>query len=403
MNLVVISSKRCWHAPSSPSGFTTDGGFPMQMRALSQLFDHTTLVVPCLPTGPDAASTPLVGHNMSVMAMTYPRGRGWRRKLDFPFWLVRNLPVVVRELLRADAIHALIPGDVGTVGMMLAVLLRKPLFVRHCGNWLAPSTSVERFWKWFMETFAGGRNLMLATGGSDRAPSQRNSEVRWIFSTSLTGQQLQECSAGCVPETKRRTRLIITCRQERLKGTALILESLSLLKRDFPEIAFDVVGDGTDLSWFKQRASELQVQDRVRFHGNVDHASVMRLLKEADLFVFPSRSSEGFPKAVLEALACGLPVVTTPVSVLPQLIRRGCGRILEETTPEALAASVKECLEDPVRYQAMSRSALETAQAYSLEGWRDTIGELLTPAWGRLKSGPPEPATQEVSTVVAKL
>ncbi len=399
MKLVVISSKRCWHASLSPSGFTTDGGFPMQMRALSQLFDRTTLVVPCLPAGSDAATTPLVGENMSVVAMSYPHGRGWHRKLDFPFWLARNFPILIRELLRADAIHAPIPGDIGTVAMVLAVLFRKPLFVRHCGNWLAPSTSLERFWKWFMETFAGGRNLMLATGGSDRAPSDRNREVRWIFSTSLTCQQLQGCSAGCVPEARRRTRLIITCRQERLKGTALILEALPLLKRDFPEIALDVVGDGADLNWFKQRAAELQVQDRVRFHGNVDHTSVVRLLKEADLFVFPSRSSEGFPKAVLEALACGLPVVTTPVSVLPQLIRRRCGRILQDSTPEALAASIKECLEDPLCYQAMSRAAMDTARAYSLEAWRDTIGGWLTNAWGTLKSPPTDRGASTVSLV----
>ncbi len=384
MHLVIISSKRCWHAPESPTGFTTDGGFPMQMRGLSELFDRTTVVVPCLPADAGAPKTPLVGHNLRVVPMSYPRGRGWRRKLDFPVWLLRNLPTVVREAFRADAIHAPIPGDIGSVAMLLALVARKPLFVRHCGNWLAPSTRAEKAWKWLMETFGGGRNVMMATGGSDVPPSPRNPAVRWIFSTSLTREQLVSCAAGRRKPPGESPRLIITCRQERLKGTGLIIESLPILAGRFPGIGFDVVGDGTALEAFRAEARELGVGDRVTFHGNVDHPTVMRLLHGADLFVFPSTSSEGFPKAVLEALASGLPVVTTPVSVLPQLVGTGCGEVLPEATPQAIARAVERCLGDAARHEAMSRRAVETASAYSLESWRDTIGRALTAAWGPL-------------------
>jgi glycosyltransferase involved in cell wall biosynthesis len=109
---------------------------------------------------------------------------------------------------------------------------------------------------------------------------------------------------------------------------------------------------------------------------------VIELLQQADLFCYPTRASEGFPKVVLEALACGLPVVTTPVSVLPQLIATGCGLIIEEAKPQAVADAVLQAVSDPVRYRAMSAQAVRTAQSYSLESWRDTIGDLLRKAWG---------------------
>ncbi|HEY7912481.1 MAG TPA: glycosyltransferase family 4 protein, partial [Blastocatellia bacterium] len=122
--------------------------------------------------------------------------------------------------------------------------------------------------------------------------------------------------------------------------------------------------------------------DRVKFHGKVDHTRLMNLLRRADLFCYPTRASEGFPKVVHEALACGLPVVTTRVSVLPQVIGSGCGVLIEKAAPAEVARAVQYSLEDATRYRAMSAEALETARQYSLEQWRDTIGDMLRTAWG---------------------
>ncbi len=97
----------------------------------------------------------------------------------------------------------------------------------------------------------------------------------------------------------------------------------------------------------------------MRFHGKVDHPSVMRLLREADVFCYPTQSSEGFPKAVLEALSCGLPVVTMPVSVLPRLVGSGCGVLLPQATPQAAADAVKAIVCDAGGYRKMSRRAIE--------------------------------------------
>jgi glycosyltransferase involved in cell wall biosynthesis len=382
MKLVVFSSKRCWPSQESESGYATDGGFPFQMRALSELFQSTRVVVPCAEGGSRVGESPLTGTNLSIVPLTVPRGSDLRRKLGFPFWLMRNAPVLIREFYRADAIHSPIPGDVGTIGMLLAFLFRKPLFVRHCGNWFVQRTTAEYFWKWFMEKFAGGRKVMLATGGGFEPPSSRNRAIRWIFATTLTEHELEIYQTGRGELAKQSVRLIIACRQEREKGTGIVIESLPLIIKDFPGATLDVVGDGRDLVEFKQKAEELGLGDRINFHGKVDHTRLMNLLRRADLFCYPTRASEGFPKVVHEALACGLPVVTTRVSVLPQVIGNGCGVLIEKAAPAEVAEAVHYCLEDANRYRAMSDEALETAQQYSLEQWRDTIGDMLRTAWG---------------------
>lgn len=356
------------------------------MRAISELFDQTRLIVPVDKTSRPDGEVALSGHKLSILPLEVPRGRDLRRKLLLPIWLVRNLPIIIREVRGADAVHTPIPGDVGTIGLLIAMLLRKPLFVRHCGNWFVRRTVAEYFWRWLLERRAANQTVVLATGGAENPPSTRNPRVRWIFSTSLRESELRECASVRSAFQRNGPRLIISARQERAKGTGTLIESLPLLEIDYPEISLDVVGDGAGLEEFRTIAEQCQVAHRVRFHGKVNHAGVIALLKEADLFCFPTTSSEGFPKAVVEALACGLPVVSTRVSVLGKLVGEGAGFLIDSATPTEVARGVRWCLADVTRYEALSTAAIRTASDYSLERWRDTIESFLTPRWGPLSS-----------------
>jgi len=382
MKLLVVSHKTCWEDEHSSTGYSSDGGFPFQMAALSELFERTTLCLPRTIHHQNVGAVPLQGHNLSVVPLSTPLGRGIWRKLGMPLWVSRSCLTLIREMRVADAIHAPIPGDVGTIGMLLAYLMRKPLFVRHCGNWFVQTTAAEHFWKWFMEKFAGGRNVMLATGGANEPPSRLNPNLRWIFSTSLTDRELRD-AAPREKTLNSKVRLIIICRQEVEKGTGVVIESLPLIKQQFPHATLDVVGDGEALHKFKDLAKTLGLNEEITFHGKVDHEGVCSLLQKADVFCYPTTSSEGFPKVVVEALAHGLPVVTTMVSVLPSLIGSGCGTLIENPQSDDLARAVTDILMDQTRYLEMSAKAVSTARQYSLEHWRDTIGDLLYAAWGR--------------------
>ena len=384
MKLTVVSHKLHWPSANSPSDYATDGGFAFQMKALAELFEQTNLVVPCLANGKQASEVPIVGHHLQVVPLSIPSGQGWRRKLAIIPWLIKNGPILWGQIRQADAVHTPIPSDIGTIGLVLALLWRRPLFVRYCGNWFNQTTMAEQVWKWLMEHFAGGRNVMLATGGAETSPSSRNPHIRWIFSTSLSQDELEKYAR--IRQLPSSPRLIIVGRQEKLKGTDIVIKGLSQLQVHFPDIHLDVVGDGQALPAFKQLAQEQRVAACITFHGKVDHEHVMTLLQRADLLTFPTTSSEGFPKVVHEALASGLPVITTRVSVLPQLIGQGGGLLLDEVTASALAQAVQICLTDRTRYQEMSRQAIKTAQAYSLESWQDTIKQQLQISWGLLRT-----------------
>jgi len=191
MNLVVFSHKPVWFSHSSPSGYATDGGFPMQMKYLSKIFDSTYLLLPQYPNNP-VGEIPLSGNNLKIIALSKPIGVGFFRKLCFPLWFLFNLPKIIKYTLKADVIHSPIPGDVGTIGIVLAVIFRKKLFVRYCGNWFKIKTSAEKFWKYCMENLKGEKYLMLATGGDSKPPSSINPQIKWIFSTSVSVNEIEK-------------------------------------------------------------------------------------------------------------------------------------------------------------------------------------------------------------------
>ncbi len=380
MFLAVISHKICWPSESSLSGFSTDGGFPLHMEAISELFAKTTLVIPSENSASLNGASPLKGRNLEVVPLSVPGGSGLRRKLGIPLWIIRNGKIIWSEVKKADAVHTPIPGDVGTIGMIFALLMRKPLFVRHCGNWFVQRTVAERFWKWSMEFFGGGRNVMFATGGSSEAPSRCNSSVKWIFSSSLRREQIAGSKSLTLP-TDGKIKLAIACRQEARKGTDVVIDSMPDILRAFPNASLDVIGDGSLLPTLKQQVQDLGLNDKVTFHGKLEQAKVISLLKQNHVFCYPTSASEGFPKVVLEALASGMPVITTKVSVLPELISSGCGVLLDSPSSAELSKAVIDVCSNPNKYEEMSTKAIETAQKYSLEDWRDYIGKTLREAW----------------------
>ena len=221
---------------------------------------------------------------------------------------------------------------------------------------------------------------MFATGGGSDLPSKRNVNVKWIFSTSLRRAQMNGIHPKALPNDGS-IRLVIACRQEERKGTGVVIEALPSILCAFPKAKLDVIGDGSMLTGLRRRAAELGVAGSINFHGKVEHLEVLKLLSIGHLFCYPTTASEGFPKVVLEALAAGMPVITTRVSVLPQLISNGCGFLLDSASPGELSTMVIRLCSDETKFMDMSKIAIEVSKKFCLEDWRDLIGKTLCEAW----------------------
>lgn len=386
MKLLFVSHKEAWVSRAASPTFYANGGFPFQARAISSLFDRTAMLITRASPPAPAGLLPLEGNNLSATALPSPGGGTWHKLKLIP-WAARHFAFIWRSIARADAVHAAVPGDVGSIGLMVALLQRKPLFVRHCGTWGEPVTISDRLLFRVLERIAGGRNVVLATGGSDAPPSRKNPNIHWIFSTTLTQAEIDELPAAPSWRPGTPLRLVAACRLDEGKNVQAILQALPHLSAAHPDLHFDLLGDGGYRRRLEDFAAALGVADLVTFHGNVAHNEVLDAMSQAHLFVFPTRVKEGFPKAVLEAMACGLPVISARVSVIPRLLSNGCGVVLADPSAETVTAAVLELTADPRRMAAMGAQAREAARGYTLEAWSAAIGERLQAAWGPLKTG----------------
>ena len=86
------------------------------------------------------------------------------------------------------------------------------------------------------------------------------------------------------------------------------------------------------------------------------------------------------PNSVIEALACGLPVVASNVSVVPALIR-DCGEVVDVADAEHVAHAVLDLVRDPLRLKDLGKRAHARAANYSLEAWQAQIAGHLRAAW----------------------
>ncbi|MBN1304038.1 MAG: glycosyltransferase family 4 protein [Anaerolineales bacterium] len=354
------------------------------MKALSELFDRTAIMAPIQSNKLPSGSIPLLGHHLSIIPLAEPFGLGWRRKLYMLYWTIQHFSKLWQAVHDYDAIHTPVGGDIGTIGILIAIFQRKKLFIRHCGTWGEPISWVDRLLQRFLERIAGGRNVVLATGGAESPPSRKNRNIHWIFATSITQAELGQIPAAYPWLPGQPLKLITVGRLSVSKNVQAIIKAMPNILEKFPASTLDVLGDGEYRSELERAALELNLTKTVTFYGNMSHDEVIRKLSEAHLFVFPTRR-EGFPKVVLEAMACGLPVIASRTSVIPQLLKNECGLLLDDVDPYSVSKAVIDLAEDANNLSSMGSRARMVAREYTLEKWRERIGKYLALAWGALK------------------
>ncbi|MFQ5582520.1 MAG: glycosyltransferase family 4 protein [Mariprofundaceae bacterium] len=130
-------------------------------------------------------------------------------------------------------------------------------------------------------------------------------------------------------------------------GVDLLVQSTAMLRYQYPDLRWCVIGSGPLLEPLQNLAAELGVAEQIEFTGFLPEAEVYKRLQAADLFMLPTRALEGFGLVTVEANVCGLPVVATPVGANSEVVTSvPHNRLARDASPEALAEAVKAALAD---------------------------------------------------------
>jgi GalNAc-alpha-(1->4)-GalNAc-alpha-(1->3)-diNAcBac-PP-undecaprenol alpha-1,4-N-acetyl-D-galactosaminyltransferase len=161
------------------------------------------------------------------------------------------------------------------------------------------------------------------------------------------------------------------------KDHTTLIYALARISKDYPDITLTIYGEGGERNRLEQLINSLSLQEKVFLPGITRH--VHEVLCDADLFVFPSRY-EGFPNALCEAMAVGLPVIASDCSGNRDIIRDSFnGRLFPVGDVDVLTEIIRDLLNDGEKRQHLAKNALDMCERFHpskiFEMWDRVINE----------------------------
>ncbi|HUI55480.1 MAG TPA: glycosyltransferase [Bryobacteraceae bacterium] len=152
------------------------------------------------------------------------------------------------------------------------------------------------------------------------------------------------------------------------KGLAELVDAFAAMARSMPAARLALVGEGGFRGTIERRAASAGILDRILFPGKLTSEQVASWMRAADVFCLPSYS-EGCPNVIVEALACGCPIVASSVGGIPELCSQHSSILVPPRDSERLRQALQEALS-----KAWDRESIAAA---SRRGWKDAADQTL--------------------------
>jgi glycosyltransferase involved in cell wall biosynthesis len=355
-----------------------EGSFARYVDSLAPYFDEVVLCVPALDEA-RGEGTAIRSANVSLAPLPH---------FDGPAQFYPRLPLMIPRLLRfvrrVDLLHYRVPTPAAVFASAYARLFNRPEFVLVVGDLhaLLPSMPYRgaKGFLWRAYTAFEERNVQRM---ADRALTFANGEELTVKHSRrghvVIQTQTTTIDAGAVNTredtcTGTRVRMLTVSRIDPRKGLRVLPETVRLLVDRGVDATLDIVG-GTvggpgeeERRGIAEAARTLGVSDRVSLAGPVPLDQLLPRYRGYDVFVLPTLPGEGVPRVLLEAMAAGLPVVTSRVSGIPSLVTHETnGLLFESPSASAVADGVARLVRDGALRRRLISHGYDTARAHTLE------------------------------------
>ena len=376
MTLGILYHMPFWQAADG-SLWEAEGSFARYVDSLAPYFDEILLSVPVFDT-PQASGSRVRAANVRLSPLPYFPG---------PRQFYPMLPSIYRRLrawvAQCDVVHLRVPTPAAIFAFRAAQAMHKPVFLLVVGDYRAltphlPYRGIKKrlfgayvaFEEWALAHMVT-RALTFANGAALREKHEAH-RVR-VHETKTTTLSLGDIATR--PDTclSPRISILTVSRIDPRKGLRALPAMVAQLAADGHDLVLDLVGPTmgqigeSEAHAIRAEATALGVAGRVALRGPVPLDQLMPLYRNYDLFVLPTGPGEGIPRVLLEAMAGGLPIVTTKVSGIGSLIEDEVNGLLIPAGAGAEAASVSRLLADPALRQRLIQGGYATARAHTLE------------------------------------
>lgn len=278
---------------------------------------------------------------------------------------------LIREQSNYDIVHAhshlFFSTNLSAVARQLG---STPLVITNHG--LNSQTAPEWFQKLY--TVTGAR---LTFAAADKILCYTETEKQELINLGIKSEKIEVIHNGIdtdlfVPAREScfdKKNLLWVGRYANGKGLDYLIDAFSILKTRHPAVTLTLVGKGPEKDHITQKIRNLNLEGSIIMKDFVPNSKIVSMYQNSSIFVLPSLE-EGVPRTILEAMACGIPVVC---SRLPQLVDivEGCGLLVPIKDSQALADSISKVLSD----SSLAEEFRENGRRNVVENhsWKDTV------------------------------
>lgn len=298
------------------------------------------------------------------------------RSINNPFrWaieLFKLFKIIKKE--KPNIIH-LNSSKMGVLGAVAAKLagVKKVIYTVHGFAFNEPMpTIMKKFYIWAEKFSSFSKDILICVSDFDKneglkykiAPAKKLTTIHNGIDGNLIFFKKEEA--------KRLLGLKVTYNIGTLanfyptKDLLTLIEAAAITIKKFPSVNFVIIGEGQERKLLEQKIKKLNLEKNVILVGQKKDA--FRYLSAFDIYVCSS-TKEGFPLSILEAMLAGLPIISTNVGGIPEMIRSGYnGLLVEPRNPEGLAEKIIGLLVDQEGAKRLAKAAKQTVlNAFNLE------------------------------------
>ncbi len=393
MKLLIISNMSHYTQDGCIVGW---GPTVQEINHLSNLFDEVFHIGCLHPGTAPASSLPYDSPKIHFVPVPAAGGARLRDKAQILFLAPHYVRIIRREMRDADVIHVRCPANISLIAILLLALSSKAArrWIKYAGNWKPQQGEPwsYRFQRWLLR-HGFHRGVVTVNGNWQNEPEFINS----FPNPCLTSEELVRAKE--IVSKKRLSdpiRLVYAGRVDDEKGVGRCLRILCVLRKNNVAALLDVVGDGPKRGIFVNMAQSLGIAEAVRFHGWLPRPQLPFIYAEGHVLLFPSVSSEGWPKVLSEAMAYGMVPVASNISSIPHYFEMyHCGVALSPDDIEGFAAAITSYRNDPEKWREQSINGMKAAHFFSYDTYLVKVAELL-------QLNPQEPVSFSNEVVAAR-
>ena len=345
---------------------------------LAQHFKEVKLISFVLREGDQAYESCIHSHFRSenITVVELPRAIGERPSVLGKAWqFMKVFILLLATVPKIDILYLFLPSYPSALGWLAGRLFRKKHIVYGADDWVQASASM---FKW--EELRGSTFYKVYAWLNRKMESSIVSGA--LFGVVAGGQLLEKYrSLGCSTyDTSPRMTLSKsdvferkdTCLGEEIllvnvgalihdKAQHILIEAFSGLVKTNDKLRLLIVGEGPERDALIALCERLDIKDKVDFAGYIEEEKELyTLLRESDIFVLSS-VTEGFPRALYEAMAMRLPIVTTDVGGIPYLLKDGLtAQVVASGDVKAIELATNELINNPELRRSMILEASRT-------------------------------------------